>query len=109
MSLSQDARIALRGFRRTPSFTGSAILILAVGIGVAVAMFTVFRAVLVERLPIADQDRVVELYTYQGDPKTDYYLLRPDLDKFAATTRTSSLRPRAHRRASRAENVFLLR
>src|SRR5881394_1345092 len=88
MSLGQDFRIALRGIRRTPTFTASAILILAVGIGMAVAMFAVFRAVLVERLPIADQARVVELYTYQGDPKTDYYLLRPDLDKVAATTRT---------------------
>src|SRR4051794_39245739 len=45
--LQHDIRIALRGFRRTPSFTITAILILAVGIGMAVAMFTVYDAVLV--------------------------------------------------------------
>ena len=82
--LEHDIRIALRGFRRTPSFTITAVLILAVGIGMAVAMFTVYDAVLVRNLPVHDQDRVVELYTYQGDPKTDYYLLRSDLRQFAS-------------------------
>ncbi|HMC53706.1 MAG TPA: hypothetical protein VKH19_00925, partial [Gemmatimonadaceae bacterium] len=67
MTLGQDTRFAIRGFRRTPSFTVASILILAVGIGMAVAMFTVFKAVIVQGLPVADQDRLVELYTYQGD------------------------------------------
>ena len=86
--LRQDLRIALRGFLRSPSFTGTAVVILAVGIGMAVAMFTVFDAVLVRNLPVRDQDRVVELYTYRGDPSADYYLLREDLTKVAATSRT---------------------
>lgn len=81
-------RFALRGFRRTPSFTITAILILAVGIGMAVAMFTVYDAVLVRNLPVRAQDRIVELYTYRGDPKTDYWLLRKDLRKLAAESRT---------------------
>ena len=86
--LQHDIRIALRGFRRTPSFTITAILILAVGIGMAVAMFTVYDAVLVRNLPVRDQDRVVELYTYRGDPKTDYWLLRADLRTIASASRT---------------------
>ena len=81
----QDIRVALRGFRRAPSFTATAVLILAVGIGMAVAMFTVVDAVLLRTLPVRDQDRVVELYTYRGDPNADYYLLREDLPKVAAT------------------------
>jgi putative ABC transport system permease protein len=84
----QDIRIALRGFRRSPSFTATAVLILAVGIGMAVAMFTVFDAVVVRRPPVANPDRVVELYTYRGDPDADYYLLREDLPKVAATSTT---------------------
>ncbi|HEX6051221.1 MAG TPA: ADOP family duplicated permease [Gemmatimonadaceae bacterium] len=84
----QDIRIALRGFRRAPSFTATAILILGVGIGMAVAMFMVFDAVLLRTLPVRDQDSVVELYTYRGDPNADYYLLREDLPKVAATSRT---------------------
>src|SRR4029078_6098312 len=86
--LKHDIRIALRGFRRTPSFTITAILILAVGIGMAVAMFAVYDAVLVRNLPVREQDRVVELYTYRGDPKTDYWLLRADLRTIASASRT---------------------
>ena len=44
-ALQHDIRIALRGFRRSPSFTITSVLILAIGIGMAVAMFTVFDAV----------------------------------------------------------------
>ena len=46
-----DITIALRGFRRSPSFTVTAVLILAIGIGMAVAMFTVFDAVVLRPLP----------------------------------------------------------
>src|SRR5687768_12344659 len=83
-----DIRIALRGFRRSPSFTVTAVLILAIGIGMAVAMFTVFDAVAIRPLPVANPDKVVELYTYRGDPNADFYLLREDLPKVAATSKT---------------------
>lgn len=36
-SLGQDFRIALRGFRRTPTFAVTAVLVLAIGIGMASA------------------------------------------------------------------------
>jgi len=86
--LTHDLRIALRGFRRSPSFTITAVLILAIGIGMAVAMFTVFDAVVIRPLPVTNPDRVVELFTYRGDPNTDYYVLREDLRKVAASTKT---------------------
>ena len=82
--LRQDLRVALRGFRRTPSFTITAIAILAISIGMAVAMFTVYDAVIVRNLPVPAQERVVELFTYREDPSTDYYLLRGDLRRVAA-------------------------
>jgi predicted permease len=65
---SYDLRLAIRGLRRTPAFTGTAVLILALGIGMSVAMFTVFDRVLVRRLPVRDQDRIVVLWTHRGDP-----------------------------------------
>src|SRR5262245_7442968 len=86
--LLRDMRLALRGFARTPSFTVTSIAILAVGIGMAVAMFTVFDAVLVQRLPVRDEGRILEMFTYRGDPKSDYWLWRQDLRKVAATSRT---------------------
>ena len=86
--MTHDFRIALRGFRRAPSFTVTAVLILAIGIGMAVAMFTVFDAVVLRPLPVTNPDRVVELFTYKGDPNTDYYVLRGDLRKVAAEAKT---------------------
>lgn len=61
--IRQDCRLALRALRTAPTFTVSAVVILGVGIGMAVAMVTVFRSVLVERLPVTDQDRLVVLWT----------------------------------------------
>src|SRR6266704_2874716 len=54
-------RVALRSLRRTPGFALTAILTLALGIGLATAVFTVADALLLRRLPVQDQDRVVVL------------------------------------------------
>ncbi len=64
-NFAHDIRVALRGFRRTPAFVATVIVILGAGIGTAVAMFTIFRAVLVEPLPVRDVDRVVVLTTFR--------------------------------------------
>jgi predicted permease len=84
---ARHVRIALRGLRRTPAFTAAAILILGFGIGTSVAMFTVFRAVLVERLPIRDPARVVVLSTYK-DPKVEWGLGALDLKAVQRESRT---------------------
>ena len=60
--LFRDIRYAVRSLRRTPAFTIAVLLILALSIGMAAAMFTVFKTVLVDRLPIADQDRVIIMH-----------------------------------------------
>ncbi len=70
-AIAHDIRLALRGFRRTPSFVVTAVVILALGIGLSVALFTVFQTVLVRQLPVRDQDRVVVMWTYAGDPTAD--------------------------------------
>jgi predicted permease len=69
--IGRDIRLALRGFGRTPGFFITAVVILGLGIGMSVAMFTVFRTVLVQRLPVVDQDHVVVMWTYRSDPKVD--------------------------------------
>jgi putative ABC transport system permease protein len=61
-SLTRDLRFSLRALRRTPGFTVIAILVMALGIGANVALFTVVRGVLLKPLPFDDPDRLVMLY-----------------------------------------------
>ncbi len=61
-SLARDLRFALRTLRRTPGFTVIAVLVMALGIGANVALFTVVRGVLLKPLPFHDPDRLVMLY-----------------------------------------------
>lgn len=88
-NLTQDIRIALRGFRRTPTFAVTVLLILGLGIGASVAMFTIFRAVLMERLPVREPDRIVVAYTYR-DPAVEFGLQLSDLKTLAAESRTTA-------------------
>ena len=84
----QDVRFAVRGFRRTPGFFTTAVIILGIGIGMSVAMFTVFQTVLVRRLPVIDQDRVVVMWTYGSDPTTDLSTGTKDLSVVRQESRT---------------------
>ena len=65
--LTHDTRMALRSLRRSPLFTTAAVLILAVGIGMAGAMYSVIDGVMLRSLPVRDQDRIVVLHARDRD------------------------------------------
>ncbi|MFI5309873.1 MAG: ABC transporter permease [Gemmatimonadales bacterium] len=60
--LLQDIRIGFRSHLRTPASSVTAVLVLALGIGLASAVFTVADAVLLRRLPVRDQDRLITIW-----------------------------------------------
>lgn len=70
-TLRQDLRLALREIVRAPAFSAPAILVLALGIGASVAVFSVVDHVLFRPLPIRDPGRVVTICE-TGPRSSDY-------------------------------------
>ncbi len=66
-ALVRDLRYGLRTLRRTPGFTLMAVVVIALGIGANVALFTVVRSVLLKPLAFRDPDRLVLMYEAEPD------------------------------------------
>jgi putative ABC transport system permease protein len=88
-TLLQDLRYALRSLRRAPAFTSTTVLVLGLGIGVATAMFSVFDKVLLRKLPVVDQDRIVMLSAFgRGAAAEELPINLDQLRHFRDATRT---------------------
>jgi putative ABC transport system permease protein len=74
-----DLRYAARLLRRRPGVTFAIVFTLALAIGANTAVFSIVNAVLFGRLPVAEPDRVVALYTL--DAKNPGHLPVSDLNR----------------------------
>jgi putative ABC transport system permease protein len=59
-----DLRHGARTLRRSPGFTVVALVTLSLGIGVTTAMYSALERTLLARLPYAEPDRVLRLYSF---------------------------------------------
>jgi predicted permease len=63
-----DFRYAIRQLRRAPGFTLTAVITLALGIGVTAAVYSVVQSVLLRPLPYPESDRLLGLaFTYPNE------------------------------------------
>jgi predicted permease len=62
----RDLRFGIRALARNPGFSILVVLVMGLGIGANVALFTVVHSVLLKPLPFKGQDQLVRLYEADG-------------------------------------------
>jgi predicted permease len=72
-----DVRFGLRVLKKSPLFTGVAVLTLALGIGAVTTLFSVVQATLLAPLPFQDGEELVVLWTENPAEGQDRYFVSP--------------------------------
>jgi macrolide transport system ATP-binding/permease protein len=88
-SVAQDLRFAVRQLRRNPGLAVTATLVLALGIGASTAIFGFVDAILIEPLPYAHPNQLVDVNESSSSiPRSN--LSRDDYDDWKRLNRTLS-------------------
>ena len=86
--IGHHVRYAFRVLSASPGFTAAAVITLALGIGANTALFSVFDALLLKSLPVAEPDRlaVLSVRNARGEPNLEFSF--PVFKAFEARSRT---------------------
>jgi putative ABC transport system permease protein len=88
VSILAELRAAARGLARAPGFSAAGLLLLGVGLAVAVSMFGVLKAVVLDALPYPDADRVVVVDAVNAQLGASGGISTGEAQTFAAGLRT---------------------
>lgn len=75
--LVRDVRFAMRSFVRTPGFTLTVVLVLALGIGATTAIYSAVRAVALRPLPLAEPGRLYMLWESKPEVGAEIQMASP--------------------------------
>ena len=74
---ASDLRYALRGLTRNPGFTGTALVVLGLGLGAATTMFSVLNSVVLADLPYPEPERLLMVFE-QNSPTNRWNISNAD-------------------------------
>ena len=90
--LLRDTRYALRQLRKSPAFTVTAILMLALGIGATTAVFSIVEGILLRPLPFRDPGRLVLLSDHiRGVAVEEPGVTAPDIRDYMRDTKSFAI------------------
>ncbi len=90
--IASDVRHAALSLGRTPSFTLTALVVLALGIGANTAIFSVVHGVLLQPLPLADPDRLIRIWSSREDRHLPFFSVSmPDFADWRERSQTLAL------------------
>ena len=76
-ALGYDLRLAVRSLTKTPGFTITAVAVLAIGLAICTAVFSVAEHVLLRPLPYAQPDRLVMLWDAPRTAPDEHNVVAP--------------------------------
>lgn len=72
MPIPASFRLAARRLSKSPGFTGLAVAVLAIGIGLNASVFSLVSSLLLRPLPVAEPDRLAHVYTWEDAGPTPH-------------------------------------